>query len=1396
MIKTTVSVSRVSTLPVIENINSSIEKTGKKLKILHLEDVSSDAVLINNQLKKSKLDYKMLVVDTKAKFIKELKDFTPDIILSDHTLPSFNSHEALIILYKTIPKIPFIVVTATMSDEFAADMIIRGADDYIIKDRLNRLPTAIQNALEKHRLQHEKEVIVDELIKSEARLKQTQAVANLGSWELDYSTGVAIWSDEQLSIYGLSLENNKQTYTTWTSYIHPDDLDYVLQKTNKTKATVNNAAFFHRIIRRDGTVRHLYSQTRVKFNKEGLPIGLYGVTQDITERTEAEESLKKSEANLQAIFENTSDGFILTNINGIIKSFNTKARDSIRLNTEQEIIVGRSIYDFLPDSRKKMYKDNISNVLSGKILQYDYPYTRKSGETKWFSFTINPVYNAETIEGISITSTDITERKKAEKKLTESELFNKSILASLSSHIAVIDNKGNIIAVNKAWDDFGKTNGADSSLEGGSTGSNYIGVCQRSMASGDIIAGQTLQGIQSVFNKEIKNFELEYPCHSLSEQRWFNLSVMNFGEDNSKVVISHQNITQRKIAEQKLQKSESRLKEAQVVANIGSWETDLQTLGVIWSEETHHIFETDPQKFQVTHETFLAFTHPDDCNKVNAAFENSLNSQAVNSVEHRIIATNGEVKHVIENWKIFRDEKGRPVRAAGTCQDITERKKVEEKLFQTEKYNRNLFEQTVLGLALARMDGTLADVNEAYAKIIGRSIEETLKLTYLEITPEKYLDQESKILEELMVTGKFINYEKEYIHKNGHLVPVKLSGNIFEKDGEKFIWSSVEDITERKKAEEENRFKANLLNTIGQAVIGTDMNGVVNYWNRAAENIYGWTKDEALGQYIVDLTPSEATNEQAIQIMEELKNGQTWSGEFKVRKEDGTTFPAMVTNSPIYDEHNKLSGIIGISSDITEMKKLEALLEKTNRLAAVGSWEIDVLKGNVFWSDITKEIYEVAKVYLPHSDVGLSYFKDGIHKEIISQKIQECIENGTPWDEELQITTFKGNHKWVRTIGEGEFLNGKCLRIHGSFQDIDSRKKAEIEVLKVYEEKNAILESIGDAFFAVDKNSIVTYWNNKAEIVTTKSRDEVIGKNIWEVFNGLLDTITYKNYHAAIKENKEQHYETFSEKLGKWLEVSAYPSNNGLTGYFKDITERKLAENERIKITADLVQRNKDLEQFSYIISHNLRAPVANIIGLSSMLQKDDLADNLKNKINIGLSTSVNKLDYVIRDLNSILTVRQQVNENKQLVVFSDLTHDIKLSINSIIIDKKATIVGDFSEVNELLTIKSYLYSIFYNLISNSLKYQQPGIAPVIEIKSQQLNDSIILFFKDNGLGINLRKRGDQVFGLYKRFHTQQAEGKGVGLYMVKTQVEAIGGNISLSSEVNKGTEFKIEFKC
>jgi signal transduction histidine kinase len=239
--------------------------------------------------------------------------------------------------------------------------------------------------------------------------------------------------------------------------------------------------------------------------------------------------------------------------------------------------------------------------------------------------------------------------------------------------------------------------------------------------------------------------------------------------------------------------------------------------------------------------------------------------------------------------------------------------------------------------------------------------------------------------------------------------------------------------------------------------------------------------------------------------------------------------------------------------------------------------------------------------------------------------------------------------------------------------------------------------------------------------------------------------------------------------------------------------EKKRAEFQRDKMTSDLMQRNKDLEQFAYIISHNLRGSVANILGLFNLWDPDNRSKEEQKFIYEGLKFSVKKLDEVIKDLNYVLQVKKEINEKKEIVFFSDLVRDIKMSISTQLKKDEVKIITDFAQVESMLTLKSYLYSIFYNLIVNSIKYRKDNVNPVIEISSSLKDDKIVLVFKDNGIGIDMDRNADKIFGLYKRF-TDLKEGKGMGLFMVKTQVEALGGKISVQSELGKGTEFYIQF--
>lgn len=328
--------------------------------------------------------------------------------------------------------------------------------------------------------------------------------------------------------------------------------------------------------------------------------------------------------------------------------------------------------------------------------------------------------------------------------------------------------------------------------------------------------------------------------------------------------------------------------------------------------------------------------------------------------------------------------------------------------------------------------------------------------------------------------------------------------------------------------------------------------------------------------------------------------------------------------------------LFSVGKDITEKMELKDLLNRVTNLAQIGGWEIDVNKQTLYWSDITKAIREVAADFEPNLDAELRFFRESETSDHVAGLIAGAIKKAVKFDVEVQITTGKNRLKWVRIIGEPEFLGDQCTRIYGSFQDVDARVKAEIAASESLKERNIILESIDDAFFAVDNNWIVDYWNKAAVNALGKTKHEMLNFNLWDVFADAVDSVSYLKYHQAIENKQAVHFEDYYPALDRWYEISAYPSLNGLAVYFKDISGRKQSEKERLNYISAIEEQNLKLREISWIQSHIIRAPLARILGLVSLLVNSN--ENPEDRLIMleYLQMSANQLDEVIRNIIEI----------------------------------------------------------------------------------------------------------------------------------------------------------------
>ncbi|WP_423819135.1 PAS domain S-box protein [Salinimicrobium sp. TIG7-5_MAKvit] len=871
-------------------------------------------------------------------------------------------------------------------------------------------------------------------------------------------------------------------------------------------------------------------------------------------------------------------------------------------------------------------------------------------------------------------------------------------------------------------------------------------------------------------------------------------------------------ITEKERIIQKLENKSKKLLWAEELAKFGYWQVGVKGDNFFWSDEVYRIWGRKKEDFNLDFEGFLKTIHPEDLDLILEERSAALSGSKDMDFEHRIILPDGSIKWVHEKGKLVKNNRGEPVKLEGSIQDVTDYKNAMLKLKQSESRQRAILKSQTNYLTRIDLQGKYSYVNEKFITdfnwispngiLVGRkAIETVMEYDHLKVssTFKKCLANPNVVhqveIDKSQEGGKVKPTLWDFIClTDAEGKPVELQG----------VGIDITDRVEAERSLKETNARYELVSkATSDAIYDWDIQIDHLFWGEAFYVLFGYSQQDfslSIDSWAKNIHPDErlVINESLSRTLESSENH--WEAEYRFQNADGKYSFVVEKGFILRDENGKALRMVGAIQDVTERKKLEELLDEASKLSRIGSFEFDFVQDTVYWSPVTKEIHEVAPDFKPDHEKGFLFCKEGENQERMKAALKNAVENNVPYDLEVQIVTAKGNECWVRKIGRPTFVDGKCIRINGSVQDISNIKNSELKALKASEEKQTILESIGDAFFTVDNDWTVTYWNQHAEKLLESNKGRILGKNFWEVFPDAVGTKFHTCYYKASKEQIVVDFEEYFERVNKWFDVTAYPSKGGLSVYFRDVTERKESElkiielNKNLKAyTEELVSANKGLEQFSYIISHNLRAPVANIMGLGELL-KEDYPVEVKTQFQEELLSNVERLDTIIKDLNNILQVKVDMSEKKEPIVLSELVESVQSGIGQVIQKENVQIITNFSEVPYINSIKTYLHSIFYNLIFNSIKYRRPEVSPVIEITSEEKSGNIYITFKDNGMGIDLSKKGNQIFGLYKRFH-HHVEGKGMGLFMVKTQVELLGGEIQVTSEENKGTQFTIEFK-
>jgi PAS domain S-box-containing protein len=386
-----------------------------------------------------------VLVDKEDDYLEYVKDFEPDLIISDYSLPQFNGMTALLLRNQVAPLIPFILVTGSINEEVAVECMKAGADDYILKENLSRLGTAITNSIIKLKLAKEKKATEEELQKSELRLQKAQFIAHIGNWELDLSTKLMWASDEAFRIYGLKNEGHEIPYELVKKSPLPeyrgmlDEALYRLLKYNEPYE-----AEFKIKSANNGAIRSVYSKAELQMDDDGEQVKIIGVIQDITERKESAEALQESEEKFQSIMENSADAIFITDLKGRYVYTNKAVSEMLGFTSKE--MLSKTILDLSPPDKKDDYLDIFKSIVNEGKSFTEIELLNRDGN--FISLDLNAVLLPD--GRIYGSCRDITDRKRAEEALNQERRMLRTLIDNLPDQIYVKDKECRKVIANKA----------------------------------------------------------------------------------------------------------------------------------------------------------------------------------------------------------------------------------------------------------------------------------------------------------------------------------------------------------------------------------------------------------------------------------------------------------------------------------------------------------------------------------------------------------------------------------------------------------------------------------------------------------------------------------------------------------------------------------------------------------------------------------------------------------------------------------------------------------------------------------------------------------------------------------------------------------------------------------
>ena len=1010
------------------------------------------------------------------------------------------------------------------------------------------------------------------------------------------------------------------------------------------------------------------------------------VIEDISER-------KKAEREIALLMHNTEENFVLLDKQLNIVSFNDQFRKQYAKYFDREVKKGENIIDYAQPERRKAAKAIYDKVLAGSEEESELQIPEADNSTTYFTLRYKPAYDEkQEVIGAFVTISDVTSRKLAELELLASEKRYRALVENGGDAVAILTPDGAVSYVSASIKNvLGYTESEALQL-------NLFAALHPDDAEG---AGNALKKSLESPGEIVKGHTARL-MHKDGNWRWCEAYLINMLHDPTinGIIDNFRDVTEKINAEQKLKEAQSLLEKAQEVGNIGHWVSDpgIEKGSISWSRQTYRIFGSSESQFDGTTQGFFKLVHPEDLESVKQAAKDAFANVRPYNLDHRILLPDKTVRWVHQQAEVTFDESGAPQLMVGVVQDITEQKEAELALQQSEEKYRVIFESSPLPKWIyEEKTQRFLEVNQSAIQQYGFSAEEFMQMTIDQLKLPEELEQIRKHVATFRGQEGVLRFG-QWTHrkKNGELITVETIGHRLIYNDKKAMMILARDVTDEARhqleIQQSNERFVYASKATSDAIWDWDVEANKIFWGDGYRTLFGYPLknhyvEESL--WATKIHPDDFDRIwQTIVEARKNKDQHTWSGEYRFQRADGSYAHVKEKAIILRSEKGKPIRMIGALQDITEAKIAEErLIEERNMLRAI----IDNIPDHIFVKNrkleqvvsnkalytevfnlkseaemlgktmldffepgiakmyekddrlviktgksvIDKQEFTVdrqgKKMFLSTTKVPLKNYKGEIiglvgiarnitekyHKDLEFQRFTERLNNIL---ESISDPFFALNKDWQYIYmnsaaeqqmgyGKGELI-GKDVRkvfptikdslvgqkmaevfkeqkpvtfelyyepfdiwyeetiyptsegISVYFRNVNDRKNAEEQLQDAYTEKSNILESIRDGFYTVNRSWQITYWNKEAENLLNKTREEVLGVNVWEVFPDIADRKFYAAYHQVMKNREPASFEDHFENTNTWYELNVYPSEDGISVYFKDVTAKKQADEE------------------------------------------------------------------------------------------------------------------------------------------------------------------------------------------------------------------------------------------